>query len=79
MFICICQQIRESDIDSIVDQGVSSEAEARRILGACTDCGECKSCFRKCFRKASNNLGSQLEQKIIPIMPQQVTASSSTR
>ncbi|MDG0996384.1 MAG: hypothetical protein P8O97_04505 [Gammaproteobacteria bacterium] len=77
MFVCICQQIRESDITTVVDQGVSSEAEARKILGACSDCGQCKATFRKCFRNASSS-NSHIRQVSIPIIAQQPGNSSRT-
>lgn len=76
MFICICNNVKESDIHSAVQEGVCSFKELQKQLGVSTSCGECKMHARKCMREASSaNNGNSMVAPLLPAA--QLTSSSA--
>jgi len=41
MFVCLCQQVRESDIANAIERGAASFDEVQMQTGASTCCGQC--------------------------------------
>ena len=52
MFVCICNQVTDTQIRQSVDEGVSSFDALSRELGVGTGCGKCKTCAKKILREA---------------------------
>ena len=42
MYICICNEITDSDISDAVDDGVRNLLQLRQITGCSSGCGSCK-------------------------------------
>jgi len=75
MFVCICNQITESDIREVVRNGACSYKEVQIELGVGMQCGECKQCARNCIRQ-SHTLSA--EQVYAPLAtPLEVTTSAA--
>jgi bacterioferritin-associated ferredoxin len=52
MFVCICNGVREGDIEAHVARGASSLKDLRDQLGVARDCGKCASCAREVLERA---------------------------
>ncbi len=50
MFVCICKQVTDSQIQEAVSNGASSFSDIQTELGVATQCGECKNHARQCMR-----------------------------
>ena len=66
MFVCICKNIRESDIHAAVQDGVCSFKQLQKQLGVSTCCGECKIHARQCLREASTGANSSIVAPLLP-------------
>lgn len=47
MFVCICNAVRDRDIRSAVDDGVTTMRELQMQLGVSATCGKCAPCARE--------------------------------
>lgn len=43
MYICICQGVTDSQIQSAIDEGCHSVEKLSEALGVCNQCGECEN------------------------------------
>ncbi|ADU91592.1 (2Fe-2S)-binding protein [Taylorella equigenitalis] len=56
MFVCICNGIREVDVQEAVSQGASSLEDLQATLGVATCCGCCASCAESYIPKTEDSL-----------------------
>jgi len=42
MFVCVCRQVKESDIAVAIDNGAATFAEIQYATGTSTCCGQCR-------------------------------------
>ncbi|MEM7252592.1 MAG: (2Fe-2S)-binding protein [Pseudomonadota bacterium] len=56
MYICICNGVRERDIQAAVAEGATSFDELQEQLGVSTCCGTCGHDARECFAAAAGGL-----------------------
>jgi bacterioferritin-associated ferredoxin len=52
MYVCICQQVTDSDIHQAVAQGASRMRDLREQLGVSSQCGKCAGCAKAVLQKA---------------------------
>lgn len=45
MYICICKQITDKQIQEVICNGSATIAEIREKLGASSECGSCIDCL----------------------------------
>ncbi len=60
MYICICNQVTDRQIQQAVNDGVSSFSEIQSELGVATKCGECKNHARQCMRRSRAQFESNM-------------------
>ena len=51
MYICICNQITDSQLREEIDRGNETVHALRENLGVTNQCGKCGSCVKKCIRQ----------------------------
>ena len=51
MFVCICKQVTDGQIQEAVTNGAASFSDVQSKLGVATQCGECMNHARKCMRQ----------------------------
>ncbi|MEM7465371.1 MAG: (2Fe-2S)-binding protein [Pseudomonadota bacterium] len=52
MYVCICNNVRESDIDSAVAAGAKSLSCIKQELGVASCCGQCEELAAQCTAAA---------------------------
>jgi len=52
MIICVCQAVRESDIDDAVSSGVATFDDLQQQTRVSTCCGQCTECAMQCLDRA---------------------------
>ena len=62
MYICICKQVTELQIQEAVSNGASSFRDIQIQLGVATQCGECKCHARNCMRECNNQCATSFNQ-----------------
>lgn len=63
MYVCICNNVTESDIRDAVHDGIRDMKTLSAELGVGTCCGKCKSCAKKVMREAKREI--KAEQTLI--------------
>ncbi len=58
MFVCICKQVTDRQIEEAVNNGAASFSDVQSELGVATKCGECKNHARQCMRSCRNQCQS---------------------
>lgn len=53
MYICICNSVTESQIQSAVDAGIEEISQLQETLQVSTCCGMCRDDAEACLRRAS--------------------------
>ncbi|NOX08683.1 MAG: bacterioferritin-associated ferredoxin [Gammaproteobacteria bacterium] len=46
MYICICNQVTDKQINAAIEDGASSLYDLRKELGVANQCGQCGQCAR---------------------------------
>ena len=46
MYVCICKQVTEQQIQDAINDGVNTVDGIATELGASTDCGSCRDCVK---------------------------------
>lgn len=52
MYVCLCNNVTDSEIREAVEGGVRDMATLSAELGVGTCCGKCKSCAKQVMREA---------------------------
>ena len=52
MYVCICNNVTDSDIRDAVDNGIRDLDGLSEQLNVATCCGKCKSCAKRVLREA---------------------------
>lgn len=50
--ICSCRHVTRADVDAAVGAGATSMADVKRMTGAATKCGKCKSRVKECLEQS---------------------------
>ena len=74
MYVCICKQITERDIQTSVDNGACSFKDIRGELGVGTECGECKQHARQCIRQARKDSSEPIYSPLVSAVELTTTA-----
>ncbi|HET6789461.1 MAG TPA: (2Fe-2S)-binding protein [Aquabacterium sp.] len=53
MIVCVCRRVSDRDITRIARQGCASFDDLQMDTGVATCCGQCESCARDVFHKAT--------------------------
>ena len=59
MYICICNEITDTQIKQAVADGVGSFQDLQQQLGVAQQCGECKCHARNCMRECSKSCATK--------------------
>ncbi len=51
MYVCICNQITESQLRDEIERGSSNIRQLRDTLGVTNQCGKCASCVKSCLKE----------------------------
>ena len=51
MYICICNQVTESQLRDEIESGSETVRQLRENLGVTNQCGKCGNCVKKCIKE----------------------------
>jgi len=51
MYICICNQVTESQVREEIERGSETVRQLRENLGVTSQCGKCGKCVKKCIKE----------------------------
>ena len=51
MYICICNQVTESQLRAEIESGAEKIRELRESLGVTNQCGKCANCVKTCIKE----------------------------
>ncbi len=51
MYICICNQVTETQLRDEIERGSETVRQLRENLGVTNQCGKCGSCVKKCIKE----------------------------
>lgn len=52
MYVCVCNEVTDTDIRNAVHQGNRTMKDLQKILEVGTCCGRCASCAKNCLHQA---------------------------
>lgn len=55
MIICLCNRVRENDLQDALEEGACSVGQAFRCLGCAPVCGKCVPYIRECIGERREN------------------------
>ena len=64
MYICICNQVTDTEIRVEIERGNHSVRLLRETLGVTNQCGKCGKCVRKCIKEHRET--TALSDQLIP-------------
>lgn len=68
MYVCLCQNVTDTEIRRRVRTGeVSSLRELREQLGVATQCGKCARCAKDILQEAASEMHAEMRH-CIPIL-----------
>ncbi|MEM7401812.1 MAG: (2Fe-2S)-binding protein [Pseudomonadota bacterium] len=51
MFICICNQVTDTQLREEIERGAETVRELKENLGVTNQCGKCGTCVKKCIKE----------------------------
>ena len=51
MYICICNQVTESQLRYQIEDGATTVGQLRESLGVTDQCGKCAICVKTCLKE----------------------------
>ena len=63
MYICICNQVTETQLRDQIENGYETVRELRESLGVTNQCGKCANCVKTCI-KEHKEINSELDTLI---------------
>ncbi len=51
MYICICNQITETQLRHEIDRGANTVRKLREAVGVTSQCGKCGTCVKACVKE----------------------------
>ena len=51
MYICICNQVTDTQIREEIERGAHSVRHLRESLGVTNQCGKCGNCVKQCVKE----------------------------
>jgi len=55
MFVCLCQQVKDTDIERTVAEGARDFADVQALTGAGTCCGQCSEFAKELSQSLINS------------------------
>ncbi len=55
MYICICNQITESQLRVDIERGNDTVRQLRESLGVTQQCGKCGKCVKNCIKEHNSS------------------------
>ncbi len=55
MYICICNQVTDSQLREEIERGSETVHQLRENLGVTSQCGKCSTCVKKCIKEHISN------------------------
>jgi bacterioferritin-associated ferredoxin len=51
MYICICNQVTETQLLEEIERGAKTVRQLRENLGVAIQCGKCGKCVKRCIKE----------------------------
>lgn len=51
MYICICNQVTETQLRDEIERGANTVRQLRESVGVTNQCGKCASCVKTCLKE----------------------------
>ena len=64
MYICICNQVSESQLRDEIERGANTVRQLRESLGVTNQCGKCGDCVKQCVKEHKEILS--ISEQFIP-------------
>ena len=64
MYICICNQVTESQLRKEIEHGATTVRQLRNSLGVTNQCGKCGDCVKQCVKEHKDMLS--ISERLIP-------------
>ena len=55
MYICICNQVTETQLRNEIDRGAETVRQLRENTGVTTQCGKCANCVKACIKEHNSS------------------------
>lgn len=51
MYICICNQVTETQLRDEIERGATTVRQLREAVGVTNQCGKCGNCVKSCIKE----------------------------
>lgn len=70
MYVCICEQVTDSQIKQAIDNGAETMRDLRSELGVASQCGQCGRCAKSLLKEhAPKRSYSKQLASALPVFP----------